>query len=117
MQHGEAVHRGPLHPMSKCASIVHRQPVSNGSTTSSRLADGLQNRWQRPCAGQASQSISAFNSTSGVSSGGEQMQCASREGSRAFSWPRLALAIRRLLSLKRHGCHLGLIQNVCLKNE
>src|SRR5215471_4303609 len=37
--------------------------------------------------------------------------------SRAFSWPRWTLAICRLPSLKRHGCHLGLIQNVCLKRS
>src|SRR5215472_3185217 len=40
-----AAQRGPLQPMSECASIVHRRPVSNGSTTTSQLADGLQNRW------------------------------------------------------------------------
>src|SRR5215469_16806786 len=86
MKHDEAVHRGPLHPMSKCASIVHWQPVSNGSTTSSRLADGLQNRWRRPVrrtdlVNLLQLSIPTLESPrAGISCN----PCASREVSRAF---------------------------------
>ena len=108
---------GRSSPLSERASSVHRQPISNGGTTTSQLADGLQNRWRRPV--RRTDLVNLFQlSIPALESPRAKNRCnpcASRQVSKEFSWPRWTLAICRLPSLKRHGCHLGLIQNVCLK--